>query len=140
VIAITQLVANSPYIQQAPFAADVVAVHPSIGRSAGLAFTGLSAIAMIVGGLLFGFGLATGITDEQVGSNQKQSNLISTLACGIGLVLICIIYLTPAYDVQDFTHITVPKDQIDEVKDKDFREKYQPDPGQELYLKSFRNQ
>jgi uncharacterized membrane protein YedE/YeeE len=140
VIFLAQLLDGKPEVQQSPFVENVVAVHPSVGRAAGLAFTGWTALAMIVGGLLFGFGLATGITDEQIGSSQKQANAISIIACFVGLILVCASYLVPAYDVQSFTHITVTKDQISTVQNKDFKKKLQPDPGIELYLKSFRNQ
>lgn len=140
IIALAQLLDGKPEIQQAPFAENVVAVHPSVGRAAGLSFTFWSLLGMTVGGLLFGFGLATGITDEQIGSSQKQANWICIIACFIGLILTVASYLGPAYDTQSFTHITVPKDQAGTVSNKDFKKKLQPDPGIELYLKSFRNQ
>ena len=136
---LTQLLDGGPEIRTS-YDGVAAAVHPSIGRAAGLSFTFWSGLGLTIAALIFGFSLATAVTDEQIGRNEKSSNLISLIGCIFGLLLILVVYLIPAYDTQTFTHRTVPAEQAESVKNSDFRKKGEPDPGHELYLKHFRNQ
>jgi CDP-diglyceride synthetase len=135
-ILVIGILSGGPEATLGVFDKSLTVLRPSVGKAAAMHASFWTYLGVWAGAVIFCFSIFASIEDRQFGNNEDVSFILTLLQFFGGILLMWVIYLTPAYDLQRYTTITVPTERAKTIKDRDFKEPY-TNVNPDLFYKSF---